>query len=173
MKSLLCGLLLVTLVTFTYASYGHYVPRAAFTVNEDGQILHYLPLHPATMSRYRRSAQLPTTSGSSSSSSSASNSPIYFGNPYGGTGFPAGFGAPFGSQQNFVAPGNSFTGSSSTSSISSGPNVLPSRFGADEGPVRVQGATSSITSHGGQFTHTQSHLGEDGKIHFTISSGKF
>uniref|UniRef100_A0A1B0GKJ3 Putative lysozyme-like protein isoform x2 n=1 Tax=Lutzomyia longipalpis TaxID=7200 RepID=A0A1B0GKJ3_LUTLO len=175
MKPLLCGLFLATLATFTFANYGHYIPKAAFTVNEDGQILSYLPLHPATMSRFKRSAQISSSSSSASASTSSGNSPIYFGNPYGGAGFPPSFGAPFGHQQTFVPPRNTYTGSSSTSSISTGPSGLHSRFGADEPPppVRIQGSTSSITSQNGEFTQTQSHLGEDGKVHFTISSGKF
>lgn len=127
------------------------------------------------MSRFKRSAQVSSSSASASaSSSSGSGSPIYFTNPYAGQPFNPGFAAPFGHQQTFVAnPGTTYTGTASSSGISAGPSVLHSRFGEEETPVRVQGSTSTITSQNGQFTHTQSHLGEDGKVHFTVASGKF
>ncbi|GAB0091437.1 hypothetical protein DMENIID0001_062840 [Sergentomyia squamirostris] len=180
MKSFVCVLFLVTLTTFTFANYaGHYVPRAAFTVDENGRLINYLPLHPETMNRFKRSAQV-TSSSSSSASSSSSGGPVYFGNPYGGSnfgggGFGPGFAGQFGHQQAYFpqnAPGQTFTGVSSSSQVSS-PGGLNSRFGGDEAPVNVQHSTSTITGQNGQFTQTQSHLGEDGKVHFTVHSGKF
>lgn len=48
---------------------------------------------------------------------------------------------------------------------------LDNRFGGDD--TKVTGHTQTVTTQNGQFTQTSSHLGDDGKVHFNVQSGKF
>lgn len=48
---------------------------------------------------------------------------------------------------------------------------LDNRFGGDD--TKVTGHTQTTNTHNGQFTQTSSHLGDDGKVHFSVQSGKF
>lgn len=71
-----CGLYVKYKSLFTGS--GYYVPRAYFTIDENGQQSPIYNVDPLLVHRVRRSPQFASTSSSTSTSTSSGNVPLFF-----------------------------------------------------------------------------------------------
>lgn len=66
------------IITVSWTGSGYYVPRAYYTINEDGQQSPVYFVDPSLLHRVRRSPQFTQTSSSAGTSTSSGNGGIFF-----------------------------------------------------------------------------------------------